>query len=100
MGDHLLGEFLDSVQSHPDVARDGDGGFRLSLADFNLLLANEEAVRSLTELGVDVEAMHSVSEFLFTDTPEMSREQLLDKVLQFRGSNTATVKDIVDLRQY
>eukprot|EP00747_Dinoflagellata_sp_TGD_P050679 gnl/TRDRNA2_/TRDRNA2_146903_c0_seq1.p1 gnl/TRDRNA2_/TRDRNA2_146903_c0~~gnl/TRDRNA2_/TRDRNA2_146903_c0_seq1.p1 ORF type:complete len:637 (+),score=126.13 gnl/TRDRNA2_/TRDRNA2_146903_c0_seq1:59-1969(+) len=81
---------------------------------FEQILENPEAARALQEVGVDVVGLVDFTDFIFrkqaqgpTDGEEddeegyteLSFEAFMDMILQLRGSNGATVKDIVDLRK-
>jgi len=67
---------------------------------FKNLLDNDEAFKDLHEVGIDVVALGDFSDFIFRDQTEMNLSTLFDTVLQFRGSNNATVKDIADTRTF
>merc|ERR1712037_403981 len=55
--------------------------------------------KALQGVGVDVIALFDYTEFVFQSSRELSFPEFMDVILQLRGSNTATVKDIVDLRK-
>lgn len=78
---------------------DVNGDNRISRPEFETLLENREAARALQEVGVDVVGLVDFTDFIFLDGRDMSFGDFMDMVLQLRGSNTATVKDIVDLRK-
>mmetsp|Transcript_34869 Transcript_34869/g.81492 ORF Transcript_34869/g.81492 Transcript_34869/m.81492 type:complete len:558 (+) Transcript_34869:111-1784(+) len=67
---------------------------------FKNLLDNDEAFKDLHDVGIDVVALGDFSDFIFRDSAEMNLSTLFDTVLQFRGSNNATVKDIADTRTF
>merc|ERR1712039_816160 len=52
----------------------------------------------MQEVGVDVVGLVEYSGFIFKDS-EMSFTDFVELILQLRGTNQATVKDIVDLRK-
>ncbi|CAK9062818.1 unnamed protein product [Durusdinium trenchii] len=52
------------------------------------------------EGGVNVLALVDYADFVFRDTSELSLEEFIETVLQFRGQSPATVKDVVDLRVF
>eukprot|EP00930_Biecheleria_cincta_P076562 TRINITY_DN6376_c1_g1_i1.p1 TRINITY_DN6376_c1_g1~~TRINITY_DN6376_c1_g1_i1.p1 ORF type:complete len:607 (+),score=107.00 TRINITY_DN6376_c1_g1_i1:61-1821(+) len=76
------------------------------------LLQNSQAVAVLKEIGVDVVALVDFADFIFspdilhsTSTEPnagtgISFSDFMELVLQLRGSNTATVKDVLDLRKW
>eukprot|EP00927_Polykrikos_kofoidii_P039742 TRINITY_DN34068_c1_g2_i1.p1 TRINITY_DN34068_c1_g2~~TRINITY_DN34068_c1_g2_i1.p1 ORF type:complete len:749 (-),score=124.82 TRINITY_DN34068_c1_g2_i1:244-2250(-) len=86
---------------------DGDGS--ISQAEFAQVLESFDATSALQEVGVDVIGLVDFADFIFqgdvdengnTSEKKLSFEEFMNVVLQFRGSNTATVKDIVDLRKF
>lgn len=86
---------------------DADGGGTISKKEFTQILENVDAVRCLQDVGVDVIGLVDFADFIFedesgaTDDPiELSFPKFMEVVLQLRGSNNATVKDIVDFRKY
>jgi len=68
--------------------------------DLHALAGSPEALRGLHEIGVDVVALVDLADFIFRDQQELDVEAFMEVVLQFRGSNTATVKDVVDMRKF
>jgi len=68
---------------------------KISKSEFVALLAIPEAVRSLQELGVDVMGLVDVMNRVFEVEAALDFSAFMDLVLQLRGSNKATVKDIV-----
>merc|ERR1712217_424222 len=88
---------------------DTDGGGTISKNEFVKILENGEAVRCLQDVGVDVIGLVDFADFIFEndesedaggDGVELDFPKFVDLVLQLRGSNNATVKDIVDLRKF
>merc|ERR1712217_450779 len=67
---------------------------------FALLMSQAETTHILHEVGVDVVALVEFGDFIFREQEELTLGDFLATVLQFRGTNTATVKDIVDLRRF
>merc|ERR1712032_1241869 len=63
------------------------------------MLHMPEAARALHEVGVDVVGLVDFSDYIFKDGDELTFQTFMEIVLQLRGKNTATVKDIVDLRK-
>ncbi|CAE8604197.1 unnamed protein product, partial [Polarella glacialis] len=84
----------------------GDG--LISRAEFSKILENGAAARTLKEVGIDVLNLVDLQAFIFEGEDEdgiVCEKQLtfpdfLELVLQLRGSNMASVKDIVDLRKF
>jgi len=78
----------------------------LSKQEFCQLLENQEACLLLSDLGIDVIGLVDFQDVIFEQDPdnlhmepELSFGELLELVMQLRGSNHATVKDIMELRK-
>mmetsp|Transcript_140864 Transcript_140864/g.357866 ORF Transcript_140864/g.357866 Transcript_140864/m.357866 type:complete len:772 (-) Transcript_140864:154-2469(-) len=83
---------------------DQDGDMSISKNEFKQILENVHACRALQDVGVDVIGLVDFAETIFEDENGREKESLsfpdfMDLVLQLRGSNVATVKDIVELRK-
>jgi len=92
-----------------EIDEDGDG--EVSRAEFVKILENKKAVLALVEVGVDPAGLVDFADQIFTDEDEdqdspegneiaLSFEEFMDVILQFRGGNAATVKDMVDMRKF
>eukprot|EP00928_Gymnodinium_smaydae_P069349 TRINITY_DN5279_c0_g1_i1.p1 TRINITY_DN5279_c0_g1~~TRINITY_DN5279_c0_g1_i1.p1 ORF type:complete len:366 (-),score=61.82 TRINITY_DN5279_c0_g1_i1:122-1219(-) len=86
---------------------DLDGGRSISKNEFMQILGYEEAVRCLHDVGVDAIGLVDFADFIFQKDDEEDEQDIelefpdfMDVVLQFRGTNPASVKDIVDLRKF
>eukprot|EP00927_Polykrikos_kofoidii_P073259 TRINITY_DN6930_c0_g2_i2.p1 TRINITY_DN6930_c0_g2~~TRINITY_DN6930_c0_g2_i2.p1 ORF type:complete len:838 (+),score=153.37 TRINITY_DN6930_c0_g2_i2:298-2514(+) len=88
---------------------DEDGGGTISRDEFMLILQSQEAIEALQDVGVDVIGLVDFADFIFGDEcdeedssegVELTLAEFMEVVLQLRGSNSATVKDIVDLRKF
>jgi hypothetical protein len=79
---------------------DEDNNMKISRSEFEMLLQRPDAARVIQEVGVDVVGLVDFADFIFKDGLEMSFPDFMTVVLQLRGSNTATVKDVVDMRKY
>mmetsp|Transcript_45002 Transcript_45002/g.84459 ORF Transcript_45002/g.84459 Transcript_45002/m.84459 type:complete len:808 (+) Transcript_45002:117-2540(+) len=79
---------------------DADNNCHISRQEFESLLLKPEAARIIQEVGVDVVGLVDFADFIFKDDVELSFPELMEIVLQLRGCNTATVRDIVDLRKF
>lgn len=79
---------------------DVDGDQRIAKNEFGSLLQFEGAAKAIQEVGVDVVGLMDFTDFIFKDGKALSFPEFMDMILQLRGTNTATVKDIVDLRRY
>jgi hypothetical protein len=71
----------------------------VSKIEFNAVLQNPNAARALQEVHVDVVGLVDLEDHIFAGQDEVSFADMMDAVLQLRGTNNATVKDIVDLRK-
>eukprot|EP00929_Paragymnodinium_shiwhaense_P095365 TRINITY_DN5645_c0_g1_i1.p1 TRINITY_DN5645_c0_g1~~TRINITY_DN5645_c0_g1_i1.p1 ORF type:complete len:754 (+),score=128.83 TRINITY_DN5645_c0_g1_i1:109-2370(+) len=90
-------ELIDS----PDI--DSDGNHLISKPEFHRLCMHPKAARVMTEVGVDVAGLMDLSDFFYeewAEDGEMTFGTFFTIILQLRGSNQATVKDIVDLRRF
>merc|ERR1719246_259991 len=79
---------------------DQDHNRSLSKLEFHSLLVQPEAVRIIQKLGVDVIGLVDFSEAIFADDRELSFVEFMELVLELRGTNKATVKDVVELRKW
>mmetsp|Transcript_10372 Transcript_10372/g.30821 ORF Transcript_10372/g.30821 Transcript_10372/m.30821 type:complete len:651 (+) Transcript_10372:119-2071(+) len=84
---------------------DEDGSGAISKEEFQEILNNGEAVRALADVGVDPIGLVDFADSIFESEStgegvELSFPEFMDIVLQFRGSNGATVKDMVDMRKF
>jgi len=69
--------------------------------EFHELLMRADAMRFLTKVGVDVVALVDLVEHLYKESAKVyDKGELIALLMQLRGHNNSTVKDIVDLRQY
>jgi len=87
----------DGVDSEENEDEDEPMVCRSAFVD---LLNHEEATQALNSVGVDVIALVELADFIFPKSGKVPLSQFIPLLLQFRGSNTATVKDIVDMRKY
>jgi len=86
---------------------DTDGNMLISKKEFKLMLEVPEACVALNELGVDVAGMIEFADVIFETASgdnegqevELTFSEFMDIVLQLRGTTSATVKDIVELRK-
>lgn len=85
---------------------DNDGV--ISREEFVQILDNTHAARTLSDVGVDVFNLVDLQDFIFEEDDESGQlcekrltfAEFMQVVLQLRGSNQATVKDVVDLRKF
>eukprot|EP00928_Gymnodinium_smaydae_P004642 TRINITY_DN1157_c0_g1_i2.p1 TRINITY_DN1157_c0_g1~~TRINITY_DN1157_c0_g1_i2.p1 ORF type:complete len:325 (-),score=76.32 TRINITY_DN1157_c0_g1_i2:120-1094(-) len=79
---------------------DGDGDKTLCKHEFVDLLQQHDAIRAIQEVGVDVIALVDFTDHLFSDGKEaIPFHDFMELLLQLRGTNACTVKDIIDLRK-
>eukprot|EP00929_Paragymnodinium_shiwhaense_P106237 TRINITY_DN71475_c0_g3_i1.p1 TRINITY_DN71475_c0_g3~~TRINITY_DN71475_c0_g3_i1.p1 ORF type:complete len:1085 (-),score=296.00 TRINITY_DN71475_c0_g3_i1:406-3660(-) len=80
---------------------DADNDFTVSKAEFRHILETEEAVILLHEVGVDVIALVEYTDIIFEEPGKsLTLGDFIEIVLQFRGEQNATVKDVVDIRKF
>merc|ERR1740130_2078678 len=68
--------------------------------EFKALLLIPAAVRLFTDVGVDVVALVEHVDVIFKGGKAYDYADIVNLMLDMRGTNTCTVKDIVDLRQW
>lgn len=93
------------MQIFHDSGLDSNGDGEISKDEFMQILTNHEATRALSEVEVDPVGLVDFADFIFEsdDTQEetkLSFGEFMDVILELRGSNTATVKDMMDLRKF
>jgi hypothetical protein len=84
---------------------DKDGGGTLSKREFGDIIRNRDAWAALEEVDVDPMGLVKMVDVIFEDPEtgeekEMALNEFMDVVLSFRGTNTAKVKDISDMRRF
>jgi len=86
------------------IDRDGDG--TISEQEFYEMLDNDECVGTLEGVGVDVVGLTDLVDIIFDkyradgQATRLSVDDFFATVYGLRGSNTASVKDVVDLRRF
>merc|ERR1711920_1064797 len=78
---------------------DANGDHLISKEEFETLLSKRDAMVALKEVGVDVVGLVDFTDFIFGERAELSFSDFMEQIMQLRGTNTASVKDIVDLRK-
>merc|ERR1712137_985747 len=63
------------------------------------LLVDPEAAMFLSEIGVDVVGLVDYVDVFFKDHNTIPYSEFMELILQLRGTNQATVKDLIDLRK-
>merc|ERR1711907_858245 len=79
---------------------DTDDNRSISQPEFQELVVRPDAARMMASVGVDVIGLAEFCDFLFADSEDISFGNFINLVLQLRGTNQATVKDIVDMRKF
>jgi hypothetical protein len=86
-----------------DVNRNG----LISVEEFEGLLANEQAANALRDIDVDPEVLIDMTDGIFQADSEGQRfdkeldmDSFMALVMQVRGGNTATVRDLLQLRHF
>mmetsp|Transcript_98351 Transcript_98351/g.184889 ORF Transcript_98351/g.184889 Transcript_98351/m.184889 type:complete len:174 (+) Transcript_98351:3-524(+) len=79
---------------------DQDDNLRISRDEFEALLLLPEGARVIQEVGVDVVGLVDFADHIFKGDEELSFADVMELVLSLRGTNTATVRDVVDLRKF
>jgi len=89
-----------------ELGLDENNNKMISKEEFVKLLDNREAAHAIQDLGVDVVGLVDFAEVFFTASDddeayskELSFAEFMDAVVALRGSNVASVKDIIDLRK-
>merc|ERR1712232_21197 len=83
---------------------DEDKDNMISRDEFAKILENPGACQALQDVGVDVLGLVDCAETVFVDAQGETVEQLdfndfMEVVLRMRGTNQASVKDVVELRK-
>mmetsp|Transcript_44593 Transcript_44593/g.105730 ORF Transcript_44593/g.105730 Transcript_44593/m.105730 type:complete len:628 (-) Transcript_44593:92-1975(-) len=79
---------------------DVNGSGCVSAAEFREVFEDALLIQKLNDLGVDVGAFADFAHFLLMDGTEIPLSDFIDMAAHFRGSDVATVKDIVELRRF
>eukprot|EP00927_Polykrikos_kofoidii_P026935 TRINITY_DN23888_c0_g1_i2.p1 TRINITY_DN23888_c0_g1~~TRINITY_DN23888_c0_g1_i2.p1 ORF type:complete len:860 (-),score=142.87 TRINITY_DN23888_c0_g1_i2:121-2700(-) len=79
---------------------DADGDCTFDRDEFRDMVLRPEAARMMAQINVDVMGLIDFCDLYYLDNDTLEIKDFLDLVLHFRGTNTATVKDIVDLRKF
>ncbi|CAK0803483.1 unnamed protein product [Prorocentrum cordatum] len=89
---------------------DDDGDGLISKGEFLKMVQEADCVDALTSVGVDVPGLMDIMDMIFlhgdaiqTDSdgePVLTYDVFIETVYNLRGSNGASVKDVVDLRKF
>jgi hypothetical protein len=95
-------DVLHEILTKQNLDTNGDG--QISKAEFMNLFEDKTAMSLLEDIGVDVLGLMGFADFIFTGQDQeevtLGYDDLLKLILDIRGSNGATVKDVVDLRRF
>lgn len=83
---------------------DTDTDTKISRREFENLLLNPRAAKIIQDVGVDPVGLVDFTDHIFNeshgvDSDGLSLGKFIEVVMQLRGKNTSTVKDIVNLRK-
>jgi hypothetical protein len=82
------------------LSNDEDGNQLVSRHEFQEVLLQQQTRNLLVGCGVDIIGLLELTEYIFRESEEITFGEFFSLVLQLRGSNTCTVKDIVDTRKF
>jgi len=80
----------------PDITADA----MMSKVEFDMLMRDQDAIKSFDLMGVDVVGLVDFGDHIFADDRELPIQAFMELLMELRGNNHATVKDIVDLRRF
>jgi len=79
---------------------DSDNDHLITKAEFYRLIQIPQALKMFEELGVDVVGLLDVVNRVFDAQPALEFAEFMDLTLQLRGSNKATVKDVINTMHF
>merc|ERR1712100_278592 len=79
---------------------DVDGDQMISKLEFENMLKNSEAVKVLSDVGVDVLGLVHLTDFIYMGIDNLTFPDFYKLVFSLRGNKQATVSDMVDLRKF
>lgn len=98
-----------------ELGLDADGNGMISKGEFEKIIENKEIAKCIQDMGVDVCKMIDMVDIFFEQegevdinnvdgqygpsTVELSLEEFMECIIQLRGSNYATVKDLMNMQQ-
>lgn len=103
--EELLVEFVKRELMDIIIEADEDGDGLMSHAEFLRILESPEGLRALETVGVDPVGLIDYADTIFAQDDGDVGETVLfshfmSEILQLRGSNTATVKDLITMRKF
>merc|ERR1719335_1339797 len=70
----------------------------ISMLEFSKMIQIPQVVQAMKEVDIDVFALVDSREFIFREKKELTFDEFMEEVAQFRTSNNCTVKDIIRIR--
>lgn len=103
--EELLVEFVKRELMDIIIEADEDGDGLMSHQEFLRILESPEGLRALETVGVDPVGLIDYADTIFAQDDGDVGETVLfshfmSEILQLRGSNTATVKDLISMRKF
>jgi len=95
-----VGALKNEITNILDDGADQNQDNLISKEEFLALLMKPKARNALHNVGVDVVGLVDFADFLFHQVDGLSFTDFMTAILELRGSNTATVKDMVDQRKF
>eukprot|EP00927_Polykrikos_kofoidii_P025042 TRINITY_DN22583_c0_g1_i2.p1 TRINITY_DN22583_c0_g1~~TRINITY_DN22583_c0_g1_i2.p1 ORF type:complete len:804 (+),score=113.45 TRINITY_DN22583_c0_g1_i2:93-2504(+) len=102
----MLGTIRDGIMPIIADGQTDDDAMMISRAEFDKIIGDPQAVQLLDQVGVDVYSIAELADFIFKGEGDKGGPHQLpvadfvDLIVSLRGGNSATVKDIVDLRKF
>jgi hypothetical protein len=94
---YVKGVLLEMLESS---GLDANGNHLISRQEFEAMLEIREVAGALQEIGVDVIGLIDLTDYIFKEKDQqLTFPDFMEIMLQLRGTNTATVKDLVDFRK-
>eukprot|EP00927_Polykrikos_kofoidii_P031141 TRINITY_DN26802_c0_g1_i1.p1 TRINITY_DN26802_c0_g1~~TRINITY_DN26802_c0_g1_i1.p1 ORF type:complete len:664 (-),score=69.89 TRINITY_DN26802_c0_g1_i1:83-2074(-) len=72
----------------------------ITYQEFISILRQPQIAKVIQKMGVDVVGLVDYADYLFEDKATITKARFMDLLMELRGRNNCTVKDIVDLRGY
>jgi hypothetical protein len=93
---YVKGQLEKLLKSGIDVNNDN----LISKEEFCSLIENPLAIRCLTNISVDAIGLVEFTDFIFKASDHLTIPEFMDCLYSLRGTNTSTVRDIVELRKF
>merc|ERR1711957_18229 len=101
----LLIQFVTSNFEDLWMKLDKSGNGKLAKDEFLLMIQDQDAWSALQDIDVDPMSLYKLADLVYEadengQERQLSLSELMEVVLSFRDTNTATVKDMNDLRKW